>query len=82
MIMVSLISHIQCFDFNMNNELSQLQSFISTEQLNNCQLVEVAVDSSVAPDLEALRTSQESCSVKTPLIVRNANDGVLRRLLM
>ena len=51
------LCNLTYFTFNMNNELSQLQSFISTKQLNDCQLVEVAVDSSVAPDLEALRTS-------------------------
>ena len=60
------------------SELKQLPSFISTEQLNDCQLVEedgkTSKCVSIAPDLEYFGISQEICSNETPLSASNVTD--------
>ena len=52
--------------FDVLSELKQLQSFISTEQLNDCQLDEkdgyTSKCVSIAPDLEYFGISQKICS--------------------
>ena len=64
--------------FDVLSELKLLQSFISTEQLNDCQLVEEDGETSkcvsIAPDLEYVGISQEICSNDTPLFADNATD--------
>ena len=49
------------------SEVRQLQSFISTEQLNDSQLVEEDGETSkcvsIAPDLEYFGISKEICSI-------------------
>ena len=64
--------------FDVLTELKQLQSFISTEQLNDCQLLEedgeISKCVSIAPDLESFGISQENCSNETPLSASNTTD--------
>ena len=62
--------------FDVLSELKLLQSFISTEQLHDCQLVEEDGETSkcvsIAPDLEYVGISQEICS--NVLSADNATD--------
>ena len=59
-------------------ELKQLQSFTSTEQLNDCQLIEEDGETSkcvsIALDSEYFGISQEICSNETPLSFSTATD--------
>ena len=61
--------------FDVLSELKQLQSFISTEHLNDCQLDEEDGETSkcvsIAPDLEYFGIYQEICSSETPLSASN-----------
>ena len=60
------------------SELKQVQSIISSEQLNDCQLVEEDGETSkcvsIAPYLEYFGISQEICSNETPLSACNVTD--------
>ena len=64
--------------FDVLSELRQKQSFISTEQLNDSQLVEEDGETSkcvsIAPDLEYFGISKEICSIKTHLFASNVID--------
>ena len=64
--------------FDVLSELKQLQSFISKEQLNDCQHVEEVAEAfqcvSIAPDLESFGISQESCSKGAYLSASNVTD--------
>ena len=64
--------------FNVLSELKQLQSFISSEHLNDCQLDgedgETSKCVSIAPDLEYFGIYQEICSSEKLLSASNVTD--------
>ena len=59
--------------FDVLSELKQLQSFISTEQLNDCKLVEEDGETSkcvsIAPELEYLAYIRKYVLVKHPCLL-------------
>ena len=69
--------------FDFRNQLKQLQSFVSTEQHNDCHLAEAVVDTppcvSKSNDWEALYISLDRCSDETSGVISVSEEFVLQK---